>query len=446
MQVTIDDLSSVKKNLHIEIPEEDVARELDEAYNSLRKTAKVKGFRPGKTPRAVLERRFHKDVNADVGSKLIQESLVKAIEENELNVVGRPHIDPPELPGKGPYKYTATVEINPEIEDVDFSGLSLKKALYRVTDEEIDAQLKLIQQNMAKLEPLPEDRPAAEEDFVLIDYEGFQDGKPMPELQKTENYSLKIGKAVISKEFDAQLIGMEKGVEREFSVSFPDDYFNQTLAGKTVAFKVHLRDIRKEILPALDDAFAKSVGPFENLEALRKEIADNLMNGYEKRSEQELNEQIFSALLEKTDFEVPEALLEYELDHIVRDAERSFQYHNMDPEKIGLTPETMRERYRETAEKQVRRHLILSKIMQQEKLALSEDDLEAGFQEMAGQINRPVEEIKGFYRQDKEQLEFFKHTLLEKSAIKLIIEAASVEETEAELDQGGPSEQTQDGS
>jgi len=446
MQVTIDDLSSVKKNLHIEIPEEDVARELDEAYKNLRKTAKVKGFRPGKTPRAVLERRFHKDVNADVGSKLIQESLIKAIQDNELNVVGRPHIDPPELTDKGPYKYTATVEVNPEIDEVDFSGLSLKKTRYRVTDEEIEAQLKLIQRNMAKLEPLAEERPVADEDFVLIDYEGFEDGTPMPELQKTENYSMKIGRAMISKEFDDQLIGMEKDGEREFRISFADDYYNQKLAGKTVTFKVHLRDIRKEILPELGDEFAKSVGPFENLEALKKEIVDNLTNGYEKRSEQELNEQIFSTLLEKTEFEVPEALVEYELDHIVRDAERSFQYHNMDPEQIGLTRETMRERYRETAEKQVRRHLILSKIMQQENLTLSDDDIDAGFQEMAGQINRPVEEIKGFYRQDKEQLDFFKHTLLEKSAIKLIIEAASVQEVEAELQQDKKADEAKDDS
>lgn len=276
----------------------------------------------------------------------------------------------------------------------------------------------------------------ADEDFVLIDYEGFEDGAPMPELQKTENYSMKIGRAMISKEFDEQLIGMKKGGEHEFTVTFADDYYNQKLSGKTVTFKVFLHDIRKEILPELDDEFAKSVGPFETLEALKKEIVDNLTNGYEKRSEQELNEQIFSALLEKTDFEVPEALVEYELDHIVSDAERSFQYHNMDPEQIGLTRDTMRERYRETAEKQVRRHLILSKIMQQEKLELSDEDLDAGFQEMAGQINRPVEEIKGFYRQDKERLDFFKHTLLEKSAIKLIIEAASVQEVEGELEKG----------
>ena len=446
MQVTVDDLSSVKKSLLIEIPAEDVTRELDEAYKNLRKTARIKGFRQGKAPRSVLERRFKKDVNADVASKLIQGALIQAIQEKELRVVGTPQIDPSELKEDGPYQFKATVEINPDIEDVDFKGLALKKSLYRVTDEEVDAQLKMLQRNMAKLEPLTEDRPVAMDDYVLLDYEGFENGAPMPELQKTEKYSMKLGRGMISNDFDEQMVGMNKGEDREFTIAFPEDYFNRQLAGKTVTFKVTLHDIRKEILPELDDAFATQVGPFENFDALKQKIVDNLTSGYEKRSEQELNEQIFSSLLERTDFEVPQTLVDYELDHIIADAERSFQYHNMDPEQIGLTRDNMKERYRETAEKQVRRHLMLSKVIDQEKLDLTDEELDAGFAEMADQVNRPIEEIKGFYRQDRERLDYFKHTLLEKKAIKLIIEAGSVEEVEAELEKSDPSSDTQDDS
>ena len=446
MQVTVDDLSSVKKTLHIEIPEEDVTRELDEAYKNLRKSAKIKGFRQGKAPRSVLERRFKKDVNADVSSKLIQGALIQAIQDKELRVVGTPQIDPTELTGEGPYRFAATVEINPDIDDIEFKGLELKKSLYRVTDEEVDAQLKMLQRNMAKLEPLDEERPVQMDDFVLIDYEGFENGESMSELQKTENYSMKLGRAMISKEFDEKIVGMNKGEEREFTIEFAADYFNPKLAGKTVTFKVLLHDIRKEILPELDDEFAKKVGPFESFDALRQEVVNNMTGGYDKRSEQELNEQIFSTLLEKTDFEVPDTLVDYELDHIISDAERSFQYHNMDPEQIGLTRDKMKERYRDTAEKQVRRHLILSKIIDQEKLDLTDEELDAGYQEMADQVNRPLEEIKSFYRQDRERLDFFKHTLLEKKAIKLIIEAGSVEEVEAEIEKPDQSADTQDDS
>ncbi len=145
MQVKVEDVSSVKKILHIEIPEDRVSRELDDAYKNLKKTAKIKGFRPGKAPRSVLERMFKKDVHQNVSSKLVQDSFVEAIKETELSLVGNPELDPPDLDEKGPYKYDVTLEVKPEIEDVDFKGLTLKKTLYKVTDEEIDVQLKLLQ-------------------------------------------------------------------------------------------------------------------------------------------------------------------------------------------------------------------------------------------------------------------------------------------------------------
>ena len=211
MQVTVEDVSSVKKILHIEIPEDKVVRELDNAYKNLKKTAKIKGLRPGKAPRSVLERLYKKDVHIDVSSKLLQDSFVEAIKETDLNIVGNPKIDPPGLDEKGPYKYDATVEIKPEIEEIDFKGLTLKKNLYRVTDQEMDAQVAMLQKNLAQQKPITEDRAAQKDDFVLVDYEGFKDGKPFAETQKTENFTMKIGTGHILKTFDEQLIGMKPG-------------------------------------------------------------------------------------------------------------------------------------------------------------------------------------------------------------------------------------------
>ena len=189
MQVTVEDLSSVKKVLHIEIPEDKVVSELDASYKNLKKTAKVKGFRPGKTPRSVLERMYKKDVLADVSSRLIQDSFLDALKETELNIVGNPKLDPPGLEEKGPYKYDATIEVRPEIEDIDFKGLALKKTLYKISDEEINAQLKMLQKSLAQQKTVEEDRPIKEDDFALIDYEGFKDGKPYAETQMTENFT-----------------------------------------------------------------------------------------------------------------------------------------------------------------------------------------------------------------------------------------------------------------
>ena len=432
MKVTVEDRSSVKKVMHIEVPEAEVTRALDDAYKTLKKTAKVKGFRPGKTPRGVLERLYKKDVHADVVSKLIQDAYVDALKETELKVVGSPVVDPPELADKADYCFDAEVEVQPEIADIDFTGLTLKKTLYNASDEEIDVQIKMMQKNLAKREPIDEQRPAQSGDFVQVDYEGFKEGKPFEETKKTENFVIKLGDGHISEDFDKGVEGMNPGDEKEITVTFPDDYFNKKLAGHTVDFKVKLNEIRKEVLPEIDDEMAKQLGPFSNMDEVREKIKENLTEGYNKRTEQELNEQIFSQILEKIEFEVPDVMVNYELDHIIADAERSFSYHNKTFEEAGISKESLKEKYRDTAEKQVRRQLILGKIIDQEKMELADEDLEKGFEEMAANYNQPVDVIKGVYGNSGDQLELFKHALLEKQAIRLIMEKNEVEMVEPE--------------
>ena len=443
MEVSVEDINSVKKTLHIEIPEEEVVRELDSAYNALKKNAKVKGFRPGKVPRSALERLFKKDVHADVTSRLIQSSFIDAIKETELKIVGNPQVDPPELAATGPYKYDATVEIPPEIKDIDYSGLTLKRSNYRVSDEEIDAQLKMLQKNFARQQKIEKNRATEQGDLVLIDFEGFKDGRSFAETAKTENFSLKIGEGPVLKEFDDQLVGMNPGDSKEFKVTFPEDYHNKKLADLEISFQVTLHEIREEVLPAIDDALAKKAGQYENLDDLKKVIADNLEQGYAKRVEQELHEQIYSELISRSDFEVPDAMVEMELEGIVEEAIRSFSYRNITMEELGLSRESIAENYRDTAFKQVKRHLLLGKIIEQESLAVADDELEDALNEMAENFKQPVEEIKKYYDQNKDKLEFFKHTLLEKKAIKLIIESSKIEDIEPEKAEAADNESEQ---
>ncbi|MBW2569839.1 MAG: trigger factor [Deltaproteobacteria bacterium] len=431
MEVTVENLSSVKKILHIEIPEDVVAHELNLAYKDLKKTAKIKGYRPGKAPRSVLERLFKKSVHSDVSSKLLQDSLVDVVKEKDLKIVGAPQIDPPELDAKGPYKYDATVEVTPEIGDIDFKGLNLKKTAYKISDEEINAQLKMLQKNLAQLKTVEENRLLKEGDFALIDYEGFKNGKPFDETQKTENFTLEIGKGKIVKEFDEQLVGMEKGDIREINIHFPEDYFNKNLADIDISFQVKLNGIREEVLPEINDDFAKELGEYKTLTGLKGVITDNLKQGYDKRTEQELNEQIFSALIAKKDFEVPDAMVEYELENIISDIERSFAYNNKSMEEMGITKESIKEKYRDTAVKQVERHLILNKLIDQEKLKVSDEEIEEGFKDMSKTFSKPLDEIKTFYNQNNNKLDLFKNTILEKQVIKLIINNSNVENIEA---------------
>jgi len=430
MKVNVEDVSSVKKTLKIEVPEETIVKELDSAYLQLKKNAKIKGFRPGKAPRSVLERLYRKDVHADVLSRLIQSSFVEAVKETGLKIIGSPKVDPPDLETKGDYAYDAVVEVSPELEDVEIKGLALTRTNYKVGDDEIDIQLQALQKNMAKQEKIEEDRPAAKDDFVVIDYEGFKDGEAFPETALTENFTLKIGEGHIAEAFDDKMIGMKAGEERDITVDFPEDYFNEKLQGLPIDFNVKMHEIKAEKLPELDDAFAKSMGPFETLDALKNVIKDNLTQGYEKRIDQELSEQIFETLISKVEFEVPEVMVEFELENIISDTERSFQYQNRSMDEVGLTREKLTEQYRGVAEKQARRQVILNKVIEQEALELADEDLEKGFADMAANFNQPVEQVKTFYDQSKDKLEFFKHALLEKQAIKLIIDNGNIEDVE----------------
>lgn len=432
MQVNIEDWSTIKKVLHIEIPEDVVMHELNTAYNELKKRAKIKGFRQGKVPRSVLERMFNKDIHADVKSRLIQDSFAEVIKENNLEIVGKPDIDPPEIEKNGSYKYDAIIEIKPEIGDIECKGLELKKTLYKVSDAEIENQVQMLRKNLAKLEPLAEDREIHEDDTAIIDYEGFKDGQSLTDEKKTENFPLKVGAGMISKDFDEKVIGMKPGDTKEFEVKFPENYFDKKLANLDITFKVELKDIKKEILPEINDEFAKKFGKFESLEELKKEIVTNLQQGYDKRVEQELNEQIFKALIAKKDFEVPDAMVAYELEGIIEEAEKACAAGNISMDQIGQTRETLTEQYRDTAEKQVKRHLILSKIIDQEHLTVSDEELENGFAEISEVYGQSLDIIKGYYQKNPEKVEFFKHTLLEKKAIEYIIKKSTIKEVEPE--------------
>ena len=225
---------------------------------------------------------------------------------------------------------------------------------------------------------------------------------------------------------------MQPGENKEFSVVFPDDYHNDKLAKLEISFQVTLNEIREEILPPIDDELAKKAGQFEKLDDLKKVITDNLEQGYAKRKDQELHEQIFRELIDRSDFEVPDSMVEMELEGIVEEAERSFAYRNVNMEDLGITRESMAEKYRDVAFNQVKRHLLLGKMIEQESLEVSDQELEEALNEMAGNFNQPVDEIKNYYDQNKDKLEYFKHTILEKKAINLIIESSKIEDVEPE--------------
>ena len=432
MQVSIEDKSTVKKVIHIEISEKQVSKELNDAYKELKKTVDVKGFRKGKVPRKVLEARFGKDVHADVTPRLIQNAFVDVVEEHKLNLAGAPNITPPELVPGQPYAFDAEVEVRPVLEDVDFKELDLTKTMYEVSEDEVDAQIQMVRKNMATKETVTEERPVGTDDFVLIDYEGFVDDQPFDKTPLVENFVMAIGTNAMHEEFSAKLTGVLPGQKLEIEIAYGDDAADKELAGHTITYKVELKEIQEEVLPAEDDALAEKLGDFKDLEAVKAVIRDNLDKGYTQRIKHELSEQVFSALLEKNEFEVPDVLVDSELEGIVKEAEDAYAQNNVDLEAVGLGKDFLKTQYRHVAEKQARRHLLLAKLIEQESLELTEEEMEKGFEEMAVGMKATVDAVKNFFNLQKDQLAYFKHNQLEKKAVDIIIESGNLTEISPE--------------
>lgn len=432
MQVTVQDINPVKKLLCVELPADVVNVEFDAAYKKIKKTAKVKGFRPGKVPQTVLESMFKKNVCDDVKSKLVQDTLFEAVTKADLAVIGEPIINPPELDERGPFKYEVLFEVKPKISDLDFTGLTIQKNIYTPTPEEADEQIKKHQQDLVTHEPITEERPVKEGDIVAIDYEVFKDGKPFEDVPKAEDTQIKIGEGQISPEIDSQLVEAKPGDYKEIQVSFPENHLNPSIAGLEIDFHITIKSILKEILPPLDDEFAKKVGKVDTLDALKDKIFNNLQEGYRKRTEHEMNEQIFESLLSQVEFQTPDVMVDYEIESMLAEAGMAFSQSGLPEEQLQKLKETFADRFRETAVKQVERHLILDKIINQEKVALSEEELEDGFKQISESNLMSIEDIKKFYEENKDKLELYKHTLLEQKAIKLILDQNTIEEIAVE--------------
>ncbi len=420
MKVTVEDKNTVKKILHVEMPETQVTKELNKEFNKLKKNAKIKGFRPGKAPKSLLERMYGKSVRADLTLRLVNDTYQDAIKQSSLEIIGSPELDPDELKEGEPFRYDIKVEIQPQIGHIDFKGLTLEKKVRQASDEEVDLQIKMLQSRMAETEAVEEDRAVVEQDLILIDYEGFRNGKPIPELEKTQNMLFKVGVGAITKEFDDQVIGMRKGGSKDITVTFPKAYKNDTLANTTIRFHVTLNEIRKEKLHEINDELASKAGPFKSLAQLKESIKANLDQGYAKHTERELYELIYTQLLERTSFDVPDVYVRFQLDAYIQEFKASLEKNNKTMEGEGLTQEILEQKYSDMARQETQRYLLINQIIQQEKLEISDEALEKALEEASGNSQKALEQIKQFYDENPDQCDLFKNTLIQKQAIQLI--------------------------
>ena len=273
--VKVEDVSPIKKKILFDISWLEVKKELDTVYKDVAKKAKIKGFRQGKVPRNILESLYKEHAEEEAISNLVNRYYWEALKENKINAIAQPDIDQKGIEAEKNFTFTAIVEVEPVIDPTGYIGLELEKENHEVKDSDVDARLEEIRDMFSTMEEVDVDRGVSEGDFVVIDFEGFVQGKPVKEM-KAENYLLEVGSKRFMPGFEEQLIGMKKNKTEQITIKLPDDYHAKNLAGQEIVFSVTLKNIKEKKLPDIDDKFINNFDKYESLDDLKKDIRKTL--------------------------------------------------------------------------------------------------------------------------------------------------------------------------
>jgi trigger factor len=428
MKVSVEQIGEITSRVKVELPEEAVSRQLKKAYNRLNRSAKVRGFRPGKVPLTILKRHYGDQVNHEVGLELVNDSLMEAVEQTGMEVVSQSDLDREPLQEGEPFRYSFVVEVIPQVHAQDYKNIPAKRAPVDVSDEEVAAELDLRRQENFHLRSLEVPRPIRQGDHAVLDFKTFVDGKPISDGE-ARGFHLEVGSNRFNPEFENELLGASKGEEREILVSFPVDYGNKNLAGKKAAFQVAVKDIKEKVLPELNDEFAKNLGKFESLEDLRSAIRQELESSKRKRIDDEVWVQICDELLKRNPFQVPKGMVEQELQRMLDTVRFRLSSQNITLEQAGMDENTFKERNRQMAEKRVRTSILLERISHQEELKISDEELEQGLHSAAEKMNQPFEKVRDFYLRNN-MMDSYRHQLLEEKVINFLENQADISEGE----------------
>jgi trigger factor len=399
MKASVEEISSIKKKVSVEIPEDQVAKEVDSTYKDLGQKAKIKGFRPGKVPRNILERYFKDYVKTEVIQKLIEETYPKALSETHLEPVSPPMVEPGEFEGGKPFQYSAVIEVKPDIQLKGYTGMKIEGKKEEVKDEEVEERLKALQNLHANLKTISEARPIQAGDYVIVDYEASLGGKPL-EGGKAIDFTVDVGSGQFIATFEEKLIGLKPDEEREIEVSFPEDYGYKKWAGKTISFQVKIKEIKEKILPSLDDEFAKDLGDYSSFEELRGKLKGEIEKEKELALERQLKDRVVDQLIEANPFEVPESLVEEQAKTLVSDTKLRLAAQGVDLKNLGISEEKLQGDYRAVAQRQVKTFLILEKIAGQEGILATDEEAEARLQEMAERMRQKLDVVKRYYEKN----------------------------------------------
>ncbi|WP_110927112.1 trigger factor [Bacillus massiliglaciei] len=384
--------------LTVEVDAAEVNKGLDAAFKKVVKQVNVPGFRKGKMPRQMFEKRFGvESLYQDALDVILPDAYANAVEEAGIQPVDRPEIDIEQMEKGQNLIFKATVTVKPEVKLGDYKGLEVEKFNSEVTDEDVEAELKAMQERQAEL-VVKEEGGAAEGDTVVIDFKGFVDGEEF-EGGASENYSLELGSNSFIPGFEEQVVGLETGAEKDIEVTFPEEYHAAELAGKPAVFKVKVHEIKTKQLPELDDEFAKDVDDeVETLAELKEKTKHRLEHDKMHEEENFIQNAVIGKAVEGAEMDVPEAMINNEVDRMMDEFSQRIQSQGLNLELYyqfsGQDEEALRGQMKEEAEGQVRTSLTLEAIAEAEKLEATDEEVEAELGQMASMYNMDVESIK----------------------------------------------------
>lgn len=424
MEVKVEEISPVERKLSVAVPSQNVDKQMDMAYRTWGKKAKIKGFRPGKVPRAILQRYYGREIEEQVSQELFRQSLNEALDEAKLQpvMVKVPQSLPPLVQGDT-FSYSVELEVAPEFTPENYLNLDLETTPVVVSEEMVDSRLEELRQRQAALAPITEERPIKEKDYVVLNYQAYENDTPI-EGGGSDNAYLEVGAGKLPEEFEKRLVGLNQDEEITFAMDVPVDFINPAIAGKSVEFKVKVLAIKKLEVPELDDALAQSFSEeFKTLADLRQAVHVDLERRGEQEKYEKLRQQVMDKIVQNNAVELPPSLIRQEQERLVRTQLQLLERRGLNI--TGLDPEKMLERVKDAAEKQTRVNLILDKIAIKEGLTVTDEDMEAGYQRIADQSGDTKEMVKKIYQQ-RQLVDDFKGQIRAEKTFEFLIDKANI--------------------
>jgi trigger factor len=429
MNVNIETPTTLRRKLTIELEPGEINSELDRTYNELRRSVQMRGFRPGHAPRSLLERFFGDQVRGDVVQKLIKEYTGKALDEHALTPIVEPEIVTEASDLKNAQlKFSAIFDLKPEFEVKDYQDLKVQKPTVTVSEDEVNAALERLRERHGTLKKIEGRTQVADGDFVVASLEAFEGGRPIKET-KIEDRIVRVNPGEPAHGLDEVLRGAEVGVEVRQERSYPEDYVEKDVAGKTVEWRATVKDIYERVLPIVDDEFAKDQGEFQNLEELRAAIRKDLENAALEQAEQRARQGLIDLVIERNPVEIPESLVSREQRALEAETANVLESAGIPHEAAHQRAQENPEETRKRAEKRARSALVLDAIASQEGVDVSDDELAERVATIVTRSGRQRDKAAEYYRSEENRAALQQAMRREKALDQLMGRAQESPET-----------------